>query len=416
MDYSRINTIFATKLVLTRYEYYYCQMRIVYIIDSLAQKGGAERIISEKMNYLATIYNYDVSVITCYQYLDSMPNTYPLSSKVKQINLSIRSFLQYKYPNLIRLWVRWKYYRQLRTELQEKINSINPDIVIGLGYTLADVVCLINCRAAKIIESHEARIYTKKYYIFCDYSYLTNLYYRFLRKRYLHIIEKKADVIVTLTEDDAKNWQKAKRIETIPNFSIMPVTKLSNVDSKRVIAVGRLAWQKGYDRLIDIWKIVSKDHPDWQLDIFGEGNLEMELKNRIKDTKLNNISMHPFTDHISQEYAASSICVLTSRFEGFSLVLLEALRHGVPCITFDCPYGPRCIVDHEKCGFVIENDNINQFADRLSYLMDHPELRKQFASVAINKAQSYQVDVIMNQWKQLFESIISHKQSSSYGT
>jgi glycosyltransferase involved in cell wall biosynthesis len=96
---------------------------------------------------------------------------------------------------------------------------------------------------------------------------------------------------------------------------------------------------------------------------------------------------------------------LTSRYEGFSLVLLEAMRHGVPCITFDCPYGPKDLVDHNKCGFVIDNGNINKFAERLCYLMDHPEIRKQLSKAAIEKAQLYQVDNIMNQWKQLFESL-----------
>ena len=139
--------------------------------------------------------------------------------------------------------------------------------------------------------------------------------------------------------------------------------------------------------------------------IFGEGSLELELKKDIKKAKLSNISIHPYTNNISKEYAESSICVLTSRYEGFSLVILEALRHGVPCITFDCPYGPKDLVDHDKCGYVIDNGNIGLFADKLSYLIDNFDIRRQFSNVAINKATFYQEDVIMNQWKQLFESL-----------
>jgi len=384
-------------------------MRIVYIINSLSHKGGAERIISDKMNYMATHWGYDVSVITCYQFPKTMPNCYYLSDKVRQINLCITSHLQYKYGFPKRYWIRWQYARQLRKVLEEAVNSINPDIVIGLGYTLADVVCHIKCRAVKIIESHEARIFTKSFHLIGNYSLLSNIYYKLSRKKYLHIIEKEANVVVTLTKDDARNWKKAKRVEIIPNFSIMPISKISDCLSKRVIAVGRLEWQKGYDRLLNIWALVSKEHPNWQLDIYGEGSLETYLKDAIKEDKLNNISIHPYTNNISMEYAASSICVLTSHYEGFSMVLLEAMRHGVPCITFDCPYGPKDLVDHEKCGYIIDNNNIDSFAEKLCYLIDHPEIRKSFSKAAINKAQLYQIDTIMNQWKLLFESLLSEK-------
>ena len=379
-------------------------MKIVYIIDSLALKGGAERIITEKMNYLATIYNYDVSVITYYQFHE--PNTYPLSCKVKQINLSIPFYQQYRYSYPKRLWLKWGFYRQLQIELQQTVNSINPDILIGVGYTLADVVCSIKCQAAKIIESHEARIYTKFPLLHKNTSLFSTIYAILNRKIYLNIAEKRADAVVTLTKGDALEWKNAKRVEIIPNFSIMPISNLSNGESKRVIAIGRLEWQKGYDKLIDIWKLVSPTHSDWQLDIYGEGSLEADLKKRINEAGLINVTIHPFTHNISQEYAKSSIQVLTSRFEGFSLVLLEAMRHGLPCVTFDCPFGPKELIDDNKCGYVIENDNINQFAERLNYLIDNQQVRKRFAKEALMKSRKYNVDNIMNLWKELFNSLL----------
>ena len=380
-------------------------MKIVYVIDSLASKGGAERILSEKMNYLATNFDYDVSVITCYQFIESMPNTYPLSEKVKQYNLSIPAYLQYKYHYPKRLWVKWGYYRELSKRLTETVNVINPDIIVGVGYVFADIVCRINCKAAKVIESHEARIFTLASDNFNNISPIFRPFYELNRKRYLNIVEKNADVVVTLTKDDAKNWRKAKRVEIIPNFSIMPISKYSDCESKRVIAVGRLGWQKAYDRLLSVWKLVSTIHPDWRLDIFGEGSLEMELRNIIKEDGLRNVSIHPFTNNISNEYANSSICVLTSRFEGFSLIILEAMRHGVPCISFDCPYGPKDLIDQGKSGFVIENGNIEQFSDRLNYLIEHIEMRKQLGNAAIKIAHEYNVDEIMKKWKTLFENL-----------
>ena len=386
-------------------------MKIVYIIDTLAAGGGAERIISEKMNYLATFYNDDILVITYFQFPETMSNTYPLSCKIKQINLSIPSHLQYKYSYPKRFWMKWYFYHRLRIELQQTVNSINPDILIGVGYTLADVVCSIKCQAAKIIESHEARIYTKSPLLKKRTSFIYTIYLKLNRKKYLKTVEKKADAIVTLTKGDAQEWKNAKRVIIIPNFSIMPISKLSNCESKRVIAVGRLEWQKGYDRLVNIWELVSHKHSDWQLDIFGEGRLEEEINNNIRKKDLRNVNIHPFTDTISQEYASSSICVLASRFEGFSLVLIEAMRHGLPCVSFNCPYGPKDLIDDNESGYVIENDNIEQFAEKLNYLIENTEIRKKFAKKALLKSTRYDVDTIMSQWRDLFDSLLSNKES-----
>lgn len=376
-------------------------MRIVYIIDSLAHTGGAERIISEKMNYLAELGVYDVYVITCYQFPQNCPNSYYLSEKVKQVDLCIPVYQQYKYKYPKRLFVKWRFYRRLYHKLEKAVDSINPDILIGMSYELGNVVCNIKCKAAKIIESHEARVFTMS-----GLQYKTNPFFnKIYRCFYLRTIEKNADVVVTLTHSNALEWRKAKRVEIIPNFSSMSITKISDCETKRIISVGRLEWQKGYDRLIDVWKIVSKKYPDWKLDIYGKGTLELELRNIIKKTELDNISIHHFTKDICTEYINSSICVLTSRFEGFSLVLLEALRHGLPCVTFNCPFGPEDVIDNNKCGYVVENGNIKLFADKLCFLMKNIETRKAFSKAAIEKASLYNKDSIMQQWDTLFKSL-----------
>ena len=168
--------------------------------------------------------------------------------------------------------------------------------------------------------------------------------------------------------------------------------------------MGRLEWQKGYDTLVEIWKLVSFKHPDWELVIFGSGTLETEINSLIKDAKLKNITIHPFTPDISREYAHSSIFALSSRFEGFPLVLLEAIQHCLPCVVFDCPFGPRDVIDDGKCGYVIDN-NIQQFAEKLSALIENNELRKRFSDAARKKAEMYNIDAIMLIWKNLFESL-----------
>ncbi len=382
-------------------------MRIVYVIDSLASKGGAERILCDKMNYLFTNYGYDVYVITCYQNVSQHPNAYNLSEQVHQINLNIPYYSQYQYCYPWRLLVKWSIYRQLIRDLTSTVQRINPDILVGLGYFQADIVSGLRCRAVKVIESHEARIFTMSNHGL-NRSWLSRVYMWFYKRLYFQSVERQADVVVTLTKGDALEWSKARRIEVIPNFTVMPVIKQSTCESKRVIAVGRLEWQKGFDRMIAVWAKVIQQHPDWRLDIFGSGTLEGDLNNLVKRYNLeNSVEIHPFTPNINKEYSDSSIFALSSRFEGFGLVLLEAMQNGLPCVTFDCPFGPSDIVSDAKTGYVVRDGDVSCFASRLSVLMDDDLKRQKFGRAAAEEVKKYDVNAVMLQWKRLFEQLVS---------
>lgn len=380
-------------------------MTIVYVIESLVPRGGTERIISEKANYLAEQYKYKVFIITCTQRKDQS-NAYQLSSSVKQIKLGIPYYSQYRYKYPKRLFVKLSLNKTLRKSITEAVQKINPDILIGIGHYKADLICSINCHAKKIIECHEARQFTlfetgeKKTLISRINTFLT-------RNKYFQTIEKKADVIITLTEGDRKEWKRAHHTEVIPNFSTMSVSEFSNCKQKRIIAVGRLEWEKGYERLIDIWEQISSKQSDWVLDIFGEGAQYDNLQSIIKRRGIKRIQIHNATKNISKEYANSSICVLTSYFEGFALVLLEALRHGVPCVAFDCPYGPASIIEDSLCGFLIEDGNTTLFIEKLNLLIKSESLRKEFSRKAIERSMAFETNLIMGKWKDLFESLCS---------
>lgn len=382
-------------------------MRIAYIVGTLAYNGGAERIVTEKMNYLSTVPKYSIYAITLYQIYDKQPNTYDLSPKVTQVNLQIPAYLQYKHKYPKRLWLKWKYYKQLRQELTKVVNEIKPDILIGVGFNSADIVCLQKCNAAKIIESHEPRMFTMSNAQHIQRSFVTKALGHLYRKWYLHIIEKYADAIVTLTENDAIEWKKARYVEVIPNFSSMHISSISNCANKKVIAVGRFEWEKGYDMLLQIWENVINRHPDWEINIYGDGNLRDNIEKEVLQKGLRSIYIHPFTKEISKEYAKSSIYILSSRFEGFSLTILEAMRHGLPCISFDCPFGPANLIENDKTGYLIENGNKSSFADKLSNLMENSQVRKEFSKAALDRAKLFEKETIMQNWIKLFESLKS---------
>ena len=378
-------------------------MKIVYVVESLVLRGGVERILSEKANYLADKCGYDVHIVVCTQHPDQ-PNAFDLSATIKQTYLCIPLYLQYRYKYPMRIWIKKQINNTLCKTLTKCIQSLNPDILIGMGHFKANMICNINCRAKKIIECHEARFFTQSG-MANHQNTISKLFTRFYRTIYFRAIERKADAVVTLTEGDKLLWNKAKRIEVIPNFSNMQVSQISSCHSKRIIAVGRLSWEKGYDRLIDIWELVSTKYPEWQLDIFGEGELKNYLNHKIARKHLKNITIHPTTNNISSELSKSSICVMTSYYEGFALVLLEALKHGVPCIAYDCPFGPASIIQDNQCGYLIDNDNINLFAKKLCKLLKEENTRKEFSIGSIKRAKDFDINTIMEKWIKLFNNL-----------
>ena len=359
-------------------------MKIVYIIPTLEARGGAERVIVEKANYFSAHYGFDISIITQCQHNDA-PIVYPLSERIHHVNLGIPYYSQYKYKFPKRLWIKWKINKRLQNETTSAILQINPDILIGISYFRPDIICKIPCRARKIIETHEPK--------------------DLLRSFYFSGSQKNADIVVGLTNETKKQWKKAKCVKVIPNFSSMEISQFSTCNAKRVIAVGRLTPVKGYERLIEIWKIVYAKHPDWRLDIFGDGSLKDNLSNYIYNNNIKNITLHRATHNISHQYTNSSICAVTSYYEGFSLVILEAMMHGVPCIAFDCPDGPRNIIIDNQNGYLIKDGDIKLFAEKLCDLIDNQQLREQFSNAAIERSKFFDIDNIMRQWKALFESL-----------
>lgn len=379
-------------------------MKIAYVFSTLAKTGGTERMIIEKANYLAEQFGYDVTIINLFQQVEDA-NHFILSEKVKQIKLGIPYFSQYKYKYPKRFWLKWQLNKQVKKSIKQYVKNVDPDILIGISFFKANLISKVKCRAKIIIESHEAKLFT-----YSEYGKKRPLIARFFhtirRFNYFKAIERNADIIVTLTEKDKQLWKRAKRVEVIPNFSTMKISNFTDCTSKRVIAVGRLAWEKGFGRLIEAWRIVSFRHPDWHLDIFGEGRMHDTLIALIKLYNAKNIIIHKNSTNISQEYVNSSICVVSSYFEGFSLILLEAMRHGVPCVAFDCPFGPKSIINDGYNGFLVENGEIKLFAERVCRLIEDENLRKQFSQAAIERSQQFDTDSIMLRWKKLFEQII----------
>ena len=378
-------------------------MKIVYVHDSIARIGGMGRILADKMNYLAETYGHEVYLITSSQ--GNHPLSFPLSDKVKHIDLDTKFHLQYQYPILKQIRMRWYLDYKFEQRLKNEIALIEPDIISGNTSFKADLICKLNCKAPKIIESHCAKTYTR------IPGNRNKGFFKDLKDRYVSYqcfrdVERYSDAIVTLTQEDAAMWGWESKVHVIPNTTSIDTPASSTCEIPRVIAAGRLTWQKGFDRLVNAWDIVHKRHPDWMLDIFGEGIYKEMLTQQIKDKELErSITIHPFTQNISQEYLNSSILALTSNYEGFGLVLIEAMSLGVPCVSFDCPFGPSEIIKNKEDGFLVKNGDIQGFANALSHLIENEAERKAFGKKAKENVKRYSLRNIMPQWERLFHEL-----------
>lgn len=379
-------------------------MKIVYIYDAIARIGGTEKILVDKMNFLADNYNQEVHLITTIQ--GNHPIVFPLSKKVKHINLYVKFHTLYQYSLLKRVYIGWKMNRLLKQKLKAVINELKPDIIISTTYCYADIICNLKYKAKKIIESHV----TKKLTGINDgikRNFISKIYSKWKQKNVCKAIEKKSDIIVTLTQGDADNWN-TKNVVVIPNIVDLKNTDFSQHTEKTAIFAGRFTYQKGLDRMLEAWKIVVSKRNDWMLKLIGDGEQKEYLQQQCQKLGItNNVIFAPATKDIAKEYENSSLFLFTSRFEGFGLVLVEAMQCGVPCISFDCTYGPSDIIDNGINGYLIDNGNVEEFAKATLKLIEDDELRKKMGKAAIEKAKQYLPENIMPKWIELYKNLFT---------
>ncbi len=353
-------------------------MNVAILIDDISRSAGTERAVTNLANNLLKYSNdYKVTIISAFADYSVKPY-YELNSKVLIENLN------FKMCSLVK---RGQLYKLIAKKLQEIIQLNQIDVIIGTTHALNFVIDKVDIKIKKIACEH------------MNY-YSCPIYSRIVR----YFVYKRFDKLVLLTEKDKEryNFIASEKKCVIPNSLSFENKILPELSEKRIIAVGRLTKQKGFDRLIHFSKELKKQLPDWHIDIFGDGEDKEKLlhlieKNRVTDY----VRINSPTKEIVKELLSSSIYVMTSRWEGLPMILIEAKICGLPIVSFDCPEGPADIIVNGKDGFLVKNKK--EFVDKVVYLSQDKQIRNVFSKNAICDVKKFESEKIFQKWDTLLK-------------
>lgn len=360
-------------------------MKLLYITPKINNEGGVARVLSVKANYLVENFGYEVHILT--QNEGKSPLFFSFNEQIVLHDMILKG-------NLI------SFFLQYVKALKKAITTIHPDLIIicdnGLkAYSIPFILktttpVIFECHGSKFIEENEQAnsfFVTKFKVAFKEFS--ANRFTKF----------------VALSKESLKEWKVTNGV-VIPNAIWFKTSDAAHLKSKKVIAVGRHSYEKGLDRMLQIWQKVIVNHPDWSLEIYGKSNKNQDLQKTAMALKIaHKVTFFEPVKNINDKYLEASVLAMTSRYEGFGMVLIEAMALGLPVVAYDCPCGPRSIITDNKNGFLIENGNIDSFVEKIELLIEDENFRFQMGNEAQNSIKEYQIDTIMLKWKSLFEEL-----------
>ena len=378
-------------------------MKLLIIHRSFALVGGAERVIIDKANYLSQ-EGHQLMLVSYEQGQHPLP--YELDANVQYEDLDCRFFALSKYSVFERMYHFFRLKRKFKRELHNVINIFNPDVVVLASDWQKLINSVVDAAGTipVIAEFHNAYDYIMRKVGVSENS-IKKYTSRWYSMRTLKGLRRCAKMVV-LTESDARCWrQHFDNVCVIPN----PVTIYPDVvddipkDNGRIIFVGRFNYEKRIDRLVMAFSMIADRYPMWHVDIFGEGNEKQNLLRLIKKMNLENrVIIHEPTREIYDEYKRSEMLVLCSEHEARPLVLVEAMSCGIPCVSLDCPYGPREIITDGVTGLLALDGDIEDLARKIEWMIVHEDERKKMGRNAREDAAKYKMSVIMQDWEQLY--------------
>jgi glycosyltransferase involved in cell wall biosynthesis len=361
-------------------------MKILYITPKISGEGGLVRVISIKANSLSKIFGHEIHILTQNEN----------HSLFYEFNRDIGLH------NMVLEGKGLKLLFSYRNELKKQISGINPDLIVVCdGLKGFFIPWILPFKIPIIFEVHGS-IFNSENEI---KSNLVNKIKQYIGIAFKKIAAGNFAKIILLSEESAKEWS-LKNSKIIPNPLWFNTIASPDLDQKRAITVARHSYEKGIDRLLLIWQKVILIHPEWTLDIYGESEANLRYQEMAKELNIESkVNFFKPVENIIEKYQNASFCLMASRFEGFPMVLLEAMSCGLPCIAFDCPCGPRAIIFNDENGLLIENHNIDAFSESVVQLINDDSKMKRLGENAVLSVQKYNLEDIMEQWNKLFIEI-----------
>jgi glycosyltransferase involved in cell wall biosynthesis len=362
-------------------------MKILYVVPNINNEGGVARVLAIKTHYLIEKWDYNIDFLT--QNNGSFPQFYNFNKKIGFHDIILkRNSIQFLFD--------------YKTKLNHQIELLKPDVIIVCdnGIKAFLLPFILKTKIPIVLEIHSSLSVVEK-----ENDSIFNLIGTHLSILFKKFAARSFDNFVVETAESIKEWNVPDGI-IIPNPLWFYTDKFAKLNSKKVIAVGRHVYEKGFDRLLYIWKRIVKKHPDWHLDIYGKSSDDLFLQKLTSELNLtNSVSFFEPTNDIVSKYQENSIYLMTSRFEGFGMVLIEAMASGLPCISYDCPCGPRGIITHKTDGLLIKNGNESDYVDAVLHLINNDSKRIEMGKNAKLKSLNYNIDNIMPLWDSLFKDI-----------
>ena len=362
-----------------------------------------EKVLTIKANYFTEVLGYDVTIILT-DGKDKKPY-FPLSSKVKVINLDLNYEDIRLFPFYKKLFLY--SYKQLlyRKRLTHHLMEIKPDITVSMLRREINFLTKIKDGSKKVGEMQFNRLNYRDFDPRGRFVWFKHLFSKLWMNQLIFNL-KKVDKFVVLSYEDKEHWPELNNVMVIHNpIEKFPETS-SDCTSKMVITAGRFVGQKGFDMLLDSWKIVSEKHPDWRLSIYGNGDKDRYREQMKRNHIENSCHIYDAVPDLTGKFRESSIFAFSSRFEGFALVLTEAMSCGLPPVAFSCPCGPKDLITDYVDGILVEPNNVKELADKICYLIENEEIRKNIGSRARETARKYTISELGVHWDSLFKSLI----------